>query len=126
MNEIYWITRFSYLHNVFCAILITSLVIVCIALLAYVSGHCEKNKDLKTFALKFIKIFGSLSILGILGTTFIPTTSEAFLIYGVGGTVDYIKANPTAKHLPDKCIKALDKWVDTWFVETNDSTQNKK
>ena len=126
MNEIYWITRFSSLHNAFGAILITSLVIICIALCAYVGGHCEKDKDLETFALKFIKIFGSLLILGGLGTTFIPTTSEAFLIYGVGGTVDYIKANPTAKHLPDKCIKALDKWVDTWFVEENDSTQNKK
>lgn len=43
---------------------------------------------------------------------FIPTTNEALLIYGVGGTIDYIKSNDTAKQLPDKCIKALDKWVE--------------
>ena len=47
------------------------------------------------------------------------------LIYGVGGTVDYIKANPTAKKLPDKCINALDKWVDSW-TEKSDSTKTKK
>ena len=43
---------------------------------------------------------------------FIPTKNEALLIYGVGGTIDYIKSNDTAKQLPDKCIKALDKWVE--------------
>ena len=26
--------------------------------------------------------------------------------------IDYIKSNETAKQLPDKCIKALDKWAD--------------
>ena len=30
----------------------------------------------------------------------------------IGGTIDYIKSNDTAKQLPDKCIKALDKWAD--------------
>lgn len=34
------------------------------------------------------------------------------MIYGVGSTIDYIKENPTAKQLPDKCVKILDKWVD--------------
>ena len=34
------------------------------------------------------------------------------MIYGIGGTIDYIKSNETAKQLPDKCIKALDKLVD--------------
>lgn len=26
---------------------------------------------------------------------------------------DYVKSNETAKQLPDKCIEALDKWVDS-------------
>ena len=45
----------------------------------------------------------------VLINLFIPTTNQALLIYGVGGTIDYIKSNDTAKQLPDKCIKALDK-----------------
>ena len=42
----------------------------------------------------------------------VPTKNDALLIYGVGGTIDYIKSNDTAKQLPDKHIKALDKLVD--------------
>ena len=43
---------------------------------------------------------------------FIPTKNDALLIYGVGGTIDYVKSNKTTKQLPDKYIKALDKLVD--------------
>lgn len=50
---------------------------------------------------------------------FIPTKNEALLIYGVGGTIDYIKSNDTAKQLPDKCVKALDKWVENLTKEEN-------
>ena len=31
----------------------------------------------------------------------------------------YIKSNDTAKQLPDKCINALDKWVDSYVKEEN-------
>lgn len=34
------------------------------------------------------------------------------MIYRVGGTIDYIKENPTAKQLPDKCFKIIDKWTN--------------
>ena len=50
---------------------------------------------------------------------FIPTTNQALLIYGVGGTIDYIKSNDTSKQLPDKCVKALDKWVENLIKEEN-------
>lgn len=50
---------------------------------------------------------------------FIPTTNQALLIYGVGGTIDYIKSNDTAKQLPDKCVKALDKYLDNLTKEEN-------
>ena len=50
---------------------------------------------------------------------FIPTTNETLMIYGIGGTIDYIKSNDTAKQLPDKCVKALDKWVENLTKEEN-------
>ena len=50
---------------------------------------------------------------------FTPTTNEALLIYGVGGTIDYIKSNDTSKQLPDKCVKALDKYLDNLTKEEN-------
>lgn len=54
---------------------------------------------------------------------FIPTKNDALLIYGVGGIIDYIKSNDTAKQLPDKCIIALDKWVEN-LNEDNKQKQN--
>ena len=39
------------------------------------------------------------------------------LIYGVGGTIDYIRKNDTAKQLPDKCIKVLDCFADKYIDE---------
>ena len=41
------------------------------------------------------------------------------LAYGVGGTIDYIKSNDTSKQLPDKCVKALDKYLDNLTKEEN-------
>ena len=54
---------------------------------------------------------------------FIQTTNEALMVYGIGGTIDYIKSNETAKQLPDKCIKALDKWVDNLNEEKQENKQ---
>lgn len=41
----------------------------------------------------------------------------------LGGTIDYIKSNETAKQLPDKCIKALDKWVENLNEEKQENKQ---
>ena len=125
MNEIYWLTRFSSINTACLVIMIVSAIIFLIALIGYLECCAGNDKKGETLALKFLKIFCPLLIIGILGTVFVPTTKEAMLIYGVGGTVDYIKANPTAKKLPDKCINALDKWVDSW-TEKSDSIKTKK
>lgn len=124
MNEIYWITRLGSLHDIGIAIFWVSLIISIGFLLAsittddYTGENCftetQKGKLRKTSRNSIIA-----SIIGLLMWTFIPTEEEAFLIYGVGGTVDYLKENPTAKQLPDKCIKALDTWVDNLNIEDN-------
>jgi predicted PurR-regulated permease PerM len=44
---------------------------------------------------------------------FVPSTKEALLIWGVGSTIDYLQDNEVAKQLPDKCINALNDWVDS-------------
>ena len=52
---------------------------------------------------------------------FIPSTKEAMLIYGIGGTLDYIKSNDKAKQLPDKCIDALTRYLDSIEKENKDN-----
>ena len=54
----------------------------------------------------------SIIFASLLLSVFIPSKGELYMIYGLGNTIDYLKENPTAKQLPDKCIKAIDKWAD--------------
>jgi hypothetical protein len=35
---------------------------------------------------------------------FIPTRKDMLMIYGIGGTLDYISKNPEAKQLPDNLV----------------------
>ena len=56
----------------------------------------------------------------------IPNKGELYLIYGVGGTIDYLRNNPTASQLPDKTIKMLDLMADEFIDKhTNDSDTTK-
>ena len=124
MNEIYWITRLDAICDFLTIIAIVSFLIsVVMAAFAmynrfeaddYEEGGKYYNCYMQRFKI-FLKYF-KRSILFIIVScvinVFIPTKNDALLIYGVGGTIDYIKSNDTAKQLPDKCIKALDKWVE--------------
>ena len=51
-----------------------------------------------------------------------PTEKQAYLIYGLGGIIDYIQSNDKAKQIPDKCIEALNTWLDK--IQTEE-TSNK-
>lgn len=46
--------------------------------------------------------------------------ADLLIIYGVGGTIDYLKDNKDANKIPDKCVKALDKYLDDVLTEDKD------
>jgi hypothetical protein len=54
---------------------------------------------------------------------FVPSTKEALLIWGVGSTIDFLQENETAKQLPDKCIDALNEWVESFSDPKNNQTE---
>ena len=131
MNEIYWITRLTCICNFLTAVAVVSFLIsvVMVAFAMYnrfeADDYAEGGKYYNCYMQRF-KIFLNYfkrSIIVTLVLTviniFIPTKNDALLIYGVGGTIDYVKPNKTAKQLPDKCIKALDKWVENLTKEEN-------
>lgn len=144
MNEIYWITRLDGINTVAMVIVIITVIISIISLVGYfvslgnISYYKERVKkgfkgledDVEEWInyakvwKKIWVIFVPILIVSTLVKVFVPTTNEAFVIYGVGGTIDYIKSNPTAKQLPDKCVKALDRWVDNLGVEKTDSVHH--
>ena len=124
MNELYWITRLDAICNFLTTIAgVSSVISVVIGAFAmynrfeaddYVEGDKYYNCYMQRFKifLKYFKRSILVIIVSCVINVFIPTKNDALLIYGVGGTIDYIKSNDTAKQLPDKCIKALDKWVE--------------
>ena len=115
MKELYWITRLDAIREGMALFFVIALVILCLAFLVYVMLDDE---DIVHFNLKkTIKITIPFAVLFMILYILIPTTKEAYVIYGVGGTIDYIKSNDKAKQLPDKCIKALDKFLDNYIIE---------
>ena len=117
MNEIYWITRFNPINICALIFLIISAIVSVIGIIELFSCMEEKDTESLHIVKKILKISVPTLIICLIIKIFVPTTKEALLIYGVGGTIDYVKSNPTAKQLPDKCVNALDKWVDSWTIE---------
>ena len=135
MNEIYWITLLDGICRVLTLIAVLSsivtVVLFFIGLLKrgdadiYREGSqtWEQNTETSKKCLYFAKRCAIIYFVSVFINFFIPTTNEALMIYGIGGTIDYIKLNETAKQLPDKYIKALDKWVDNLNEEKQENKQ---
>ena len=117
MNEIYWVTRLD-------TIVIVSIVVTAIAALiagfvvsvALIDGEDEwiMSKETRKKSLRSGLIALAISSLVWM---FVPDSKTALMIFGIGGTIDYIKENDTIKELPDKCVKALDAWVESLSEE---------
>ena len=115
MEEIYWLTRLDGINGFFNVMTVFGIVFTVISIVGYI---VTKNDDYvddcwKELWIKLFKYCLPTTIIITLLFIFTPTTKEALMIWGIGGTIDYVKSNETAKQLPDKCIKALDKWVDS-------------
>lgn len=122
MSEIYWISRLDYICNLFIALSIIFGTIVAVGGFTLIISDRSDN-DYPTI-LKIVK--RSTLILGfsLLGVIFLPNTKQAYMIWGLGGTIDYIKSNETVQKLPDKTIQCLDKFLDKYLNE-EDSTHNR-
>ena len=114
MSEIYWITRLDTIQGFCIAFLVVGIVSIVIACLrtfcAVASTELSITNKCKKVGIILTAIFLPL-------TMFVPSSRDAMLIFGIGSTIDYLQNNETAKQLPDKCIEALDNWVN------NSSTQ---
>ena len=116
MSELYWLGVLGNLHD-FCvslAILAAfAFLAVGFVLLVSVDDDYEFLPSIKKVFKYSIFVF----VFGIIMAIFIPSTKNLLIIYGVGGTIDYLKDNKDANKIPDKCIKALDKYLDDALKE---------
>lgn len=120
MNELYWITRLDLISGWLIGFAVISGVITFVSLCCYLANRCdyeehewEVSKNWMNFFAKTFKSSTFCFFLFLISSILTPTTNEAMLIYGVGTTIDYVKKNDTLQQIPDKCINALDAWVDS-------------
>lgn len=127
MSTLYWINVLGNLSDVCMIIFVLSALFSIVFFLATIFYENEIKADLSKVGYKrFVKVRNTTCvafIISILAYVFLPTKNQLYMIYGVGGTLDYLKENPTAKELPDKCIKALDTWVDNFNKEADSTNE---
>lgn len=113
MNEIYWITRLDMI-NVWLIIFsaISGILIIGLTIL-YMIGKSEDDEPMIKEVKSILKPSTIVFFICLPLTILTPTKEEAMFIWGVGSTIDYIKENETIKQLPDKCVNALDAWVES-------------
>ena len=136
MNEIYWITRLDAICSILICISVSSSFVLLVSFYLALSSRddaetykeysgCwdEYMREYKKW-MRNTKRCAIIFFVSVFINIFIPTTNQALLIYGVGGTIDYIKSNDTTKQLPDKCVKALDKYLDNINKEEEKENDN--
>lgn len=120
MSELYWITRLDVANTIIFLFLVFSIIGFVIALSKALEHDAFESKEPNIYK-KCFKAFSISSAIFVLLCIFIPSERDALLIYGVGGTIEYIKSNETAKQLPDKCIQALDQLIDSYINVNKDN-----
>ena len=123
MNELYWITRFYSINGTIGTIIVLSIIV---AICAFISFNCGIHDEdfkyddrIRSLCKKLINITKISFIITIISTILdeFVRDPEGYKNYRSGedlvGIVPrhYLKENPTANQIPDKCIKLLDKWV---------------
>lgn len=123
MSELYWIIALGKIGCIAEVFAFFGGSASFIATLVSIIAICEDFEDeTKIIIRKGRNIAYIIFAISLMFVTFIPNTTQLYMIYGVGGTMDYLKSTPTARKLPDKCIRAFDKWVDK-LAEENEPKQ---
>lgn len=126
METIYWIQRLGTIHTMAWVLFWIALAVAIIGFfiacgnIAVLDPDEEEEAKLKKIGERSLKITLCVLGLSLLSGIFVPSENDLYTIYGVGGTIDYIKSNDTAKQLPDKVITALDAWVDKQIENNQD------
>ena len=127
MSELYWLNVLGNLNGFCRFFMVLSIIAFVVCVIFY---FVSQDEDLYSLTSKSIAKFIRFTLLPILiistiGNTFIPDTKTLYIIYGIGGTLDYLKENKTAKQIPDKAILALDKYLNEQIGD-NDNKEDKR
>ena len=120
MIEIYFLQRIANIASIFGVAFWVIVIVGTVASVIIITYCCSNDFDFdedQKKAMQRIKQYAKYVlycfIFVTLGAVFTPTDKDLLVIYGVGGTIDYIKSNDKAKELPDKVVDALTRYVDS-------------
>lgn len=111
MWELYLLTR---LGAIFPILVIIAVIAGIISAIAGIDIMTEGDVERSTKIFKRSAVVLAISVLDIV---FIPSKQDMLLIYGVGTTLDYLQDNEKVQQLPDKCVDALEAWVESLSEE---------
>ena len=117
MLEFYLMSIAGNISIIACILFFVSLLALIILTVIYCTYDKYDEEEKKTTISVIKKVFICL-VLSCAFSIFVPSSDQLVKIYGIGGTIDYIKSNETAKQLPDKCIKALDLYIDSQIKDS--------
>ena len=124
MVEIYWLQRIGALSDLFSVMWIfVTIVAGFFLVIAPMAIELIKENNITNQTKKVAKALAVIFVVGVIGSIMTPSTKEMYAIYGLGGTIDYIKSNDKAKQLPDKCVDALTRYVDSVEKENKDNNE---
>lgn len=130
MSELYWIMVLDNVCFVACIVMIVgglaALAAWVAAAVCYTDAGGEEDEDdsdwrLYKKASRIAKRCFTACIVATAIAMFTPSKEQMYMIVGVGTAIDYIQENEKAKQLPDKCIDALNRWVDSLGAEEEES-----
>ena len=129
METMYWITRLDALNITFGILLIISIFGTIAFIVANIISATSEFENIREGA-KMVKqkltLFVVIFIISTIGCIFIPNTNEALVIYGIGGTLEWVKDNDKAKQLPDKAVEALSLYLDNINAELKENNEDTK
>ena len=120
----YW---FSVLDGIDTIGVIASVIIalaLVILFVAFIVNLVEYDNDTETLTVLkriLLKLFISFGV-AVIVTIFAPSKEDMYMIYGVGGTLDYLKENPDENKLPDKTLECLNVAMDE-YINKNKSEE---
>lgn len=123
MAEIYWLQVIGNIAEFSVAALVFTIIALVILTISYCALEVYDDEDRAKQAaiIKYLRRSAVGFFISVVGVVFIPSDKELMAIYGLGGTIDYIKSNDKAKQLPDKCVDALTRYVDSIEKENKDN-----
>lgn len=111
MWQLYLIEQCDNIQNIAVSLAVISIFIAFVTLCFFIDENSTKEYRRQAVKKCMKRLISPLVIAFIL-YAITPSTQKAYRIFAIGSTMEYLKNNDTAKQLPDKALRAIDKYLD--------------